>query len=119
MSYFTRLHICMPTVIEREQARERMRYTAATILAIWWRRSRNKLTRRQQKIDRHALRREFLEYKVETLQEVEDLQSMRYSSLDANFLEKHANVAGAKRVGATERFQNSVTPRDNSLHHAI
>jgi hypothetical protein len=64
-------------VIEREQARLRMRRTAVTIIVLWWRRKRSiPLSRRLARLDKHVLRREFLEHKLETLQEVEDLQGM-------------------------------------------
>ena len=36
------------------------------------------LTKSQEDIDRHMLRREFLEYKLDTMQEVEDLQDMSH-----------------------------------------
>jgi len=65
------------SVIEREKARQRMRSCAAITLVLWWRRMKGrKLTARQSKIDKHALRREFLECQLETMREVEDLQSM-------------------------------------------
>jgi len=65
-------------VIEREVSRIKLREKAATILVLWWKRSNKlRLTRRQEDFDRHTLRREFLEYKLDTMQEVEDLQVLQ------------------------------------------
>jgi len=65
------------SVIEREQSRVHLRAKAATIIVLWYRRcKRLPLSLRQERIDKYALRREFLEHKLETMQEVEDLQSM-------------------------------------------
>ena len=48
-----------------------------TTITLWWKRLKNKrISRRQSKIDKHVLRRAFLELKLDTMQEVEDLQSM-------------------------------------------
>lgn len=52
---------------------------AATIIILWWKTRKNlELTRKQEELDAQMLRKEFLQYKLDTMQEVEDLQNMSH-----------------------------------------
>ena len=65
------------STIEREQARLNLRKTASMLIIAWWKKRKGKtLSRAQSKLDKFVLRREFLELKLDTMQEISDLASM-------------------------------------------
>ena len=65
------------STIEREQARLNLRKTASMLIIVWWKKRKAKtLSRAQSRLDKFVLRREFLELKLDTMQEISDLASM-------------------------------------------
>lgn len=63
-------------VIQREKSRIKLLRAAAQILILWWRRIKGTLSAQQKHRDKFVLRRQFLEAKMETLQEIEDLEGI-------------------------------------------